>query len=62
MKPLLPVLAAGGTFTGGAVLGLVAGILAAGRLGRPLLVPAGLVLGAAVGALAALRLLFRSMQ
>jgi hypothetical protein len=62
MKSLLPVLAAGGTFAGAAVLGLAAGVLAAGRFGEPLLVPAGLLVGAAIGGYSALRLLMRSFS
>lgn len=62
MKPLLPVLVAGGTFAGAAVVGLLAGIVAADKLGRPLLAPAGLMLGAALGGFSALRLLIRSIQ
>jgi len=62
VKPLLPVLMAGGTFTAAAVIGLFCGIFAADRLSQPLLVPAGLLLGAAVGGYGALRLLLRSLQ
>ena len=62
MKQILPVLAAGGTFAAAAVLGLLVGIVAAGRSGKPILVPAGLLLGAALGGYSALRLLLRSMQ
>ncbi len=62
MKPLLPVLAAGGTFAAAAVIGLIAGALAAGRSGEPLLAPAGLMLGAAIGGYSAVRLLFRSIR
>jgi hypothetical protein len=61
VKPLLPVLFAGGSFAGSAVLGLAVGILAAGRLGRPILAPAGLGVGALVGAYCAFRLLAKSM-
>ena len=62
MKALLPVLVAGGTFAAAAVLGLAAGILAAGRLAQPLYAPAGLLIGAAVGGYSAVRLLMRSMR
>jgi hypothetical protein len=62
MKPLLPVVVAGGTFAAAAVIGLVLGIAAAGRMGEPLLAPAGLVLGAAFGAYSAIRLLSRAMR
>ncbi len=62
MKPLLPVMVAGGTFAAAAVVGLLLGIAAAGRIGEPLLVPAGLILGAAVGAVSALALLMQSLR
>jgi hypothetical protein len=62
VKPLLPVLAAGGTFAGAAVIGLLGGAAAAGRFGEPLLAPAGLLLGAAVGAFSAVRLLLRVLR
>lgn len=62
MKPLLPVLVAGGTFAAAAILGLLTGVVVAGRAGEPLLVPAGLMLGAAIGGYSALRMLLRSMQ
>ncbi len=53
---------AGGTFAAAAVVGLLGGIAAAGRIGEPLLVPAGLILGAAVGGVSALALLMRSLR
>ncbi len=62
MKQILPVVAAGGTFAGAAVLGLLAGIVAAGRSGKPMLVPAGLLLGALLGGYSAVRILLRSMK
>ena len=62
MRALLPVVLAGGTFAATAIVGLLAGILAASRVREPLLVPAGLMLGGVVGAYAALRLLLRSMR
>jgi hypothetical protein len=61
MRAALPVLVAGATFAGAAVFGLFAGIAAAGRTGNPVLAPIGLMLGAAVGAYCAVRLLFRSL-
>ncbi|HEY2474728.1 MAG TPA: hypothetical protein VGI19_07980 [Candidatus Cybelea sp.] len=61
MKPLLPVLLAGGSFAGAAVIGLALGILAAERFSRPILAPAGLGLGAIAGAYSAFRLLAKSM-
>jgi hypothetical protein len=62
VKAFVPVLVAGGTFAGAAVIGLVVGVVAADRIGQPLLVPAGLLLGAAAGGFSALRLLLRSLQ
>ncbi|MGC1380726.1 MAG: hypothetical protein WA814_06845 [Candidatus Baltobacteraceae bacterium] len=62
MRSLLPVLAAGGTFAGAAVLGLLVGALAAQRFDAPLAAPAGLVIGAALGTYGALRLLARAMR
>jgi hypothetical protein len=62
VKPLLPVLAAGGTFAAAAVIGLLGGIAAADRFGEPLLAPAGLLFGAAVGAFSAVRLLLRVLR
>ena len=62
MKTLLPVIAAGGTFAGAAVIGLAIGVLLAGRRAEPLLAPIGLLLGAAVGAYSALRILAKSMR
>ena len=62
MRALLPVVVAGGTFAAAAVIGLALGVLAAGRTGEPLLVPAGLMLGGVVGAYSAFRLLLRSMR
>jgi hypothetical protein len=62
VKPLLPVLAAGGTFAAAAVIGLLCGAAAAGRFGEPLLAPAGLLLGAAVGGFSAIRLLSRVLR
>jgi hypothetical protein len=61
MRPLLPVVVAGGTFAVAAVIGLIAGALVAGRTGQALWVPAGLLLGAAIGGYSAIRLLFRSL-
>jgi hypothetical protein len=61
VKPLLPVVVAGGTFAAAAVIGLAAGVLAAGRTGQALWVPAGLLVGAAIGGYSAIRLLFRSL-
>jgi hypothetical protein len=62
VKELLPVVVAGGTFAAATVIGLLAGIFAAERTNQPLLVPAGLVLGGALGAFSAVRLLLRSLR
>jgi hypothetical protein len=62
MKGPLPVVVAGATFAAAAVLGLLGGIVAAGHTDQPILVPVGLMLGAAIGGYSALRLLFRSLQ
>jgi len=62
VKTLLPLVAAGGTFAGAAVLGLLVGIYAAGRRNEPLLAPLGLIVGAAIGGYSAFRLLARAMR
>jgi len=61
MKPLLPVLGAGGAFAGTAVVGLLAGVWLAGLLRMPFLPAAGLFAGLALGGYSAYRLLIRSM-
>ena len=62
MKAALPVLFAGGSFAGAAILGLFVGVAAAQRLGAPLLVPGGLMLGLLAGGYGAFRLLAKSME
>ncbi len=62
MKAALPVLFAGGSFAGAAILGLLVGIAAGQRLGAPLLAPAGLMLGVIAGGYGAFRLLAKSME
>jgi hypothetical protein len=62
VKPFLPVLAAGGTFAGAAVMGLLGGIAADRHFNQPLLVPAGLLVGIAIGGFSALRLIVRSIR
>ena len=61
MKPLLPVLAAGGTFAAAAIFGLLAGIWMAGRSRDPILAAVGLFAGLALGGYSAYRLLLRSI-
>jgi hypothetical protein len=62
VKAFLPVLFAGGSFAGAAILGLLVGVAASERLGVPLLTPAGLMLGLITGGYGALRLLAKSME
>lgn len=56
----MPVLAAGGTFAGCALLGLGAGVAVSARTGHQLWVLGGLLLGLALGAYSAIRLLVQS--
>jgi hypothetical protein len=58
---MLPVLAAGGTFTVAALAGLLVGIWLGRTTGQPLWVIGGLLAGIAVGGYSAFRLLLRSM-
>ncbi|MHB8147537.1 MAG: hypothetical protein ACYDGM_09820 [Vulcanimicrobiaceae bacterium] len=57
---MLPIVAAGGSFAGSSVVGVLAGIALAGRTGQQLWVLGGLLLGMAVGAYAAIRLVIGS--
>ena len=61
MSGVLPVLAAGGTFAGTTLLGLVAGVWLGHATGQPLWVIGGLFGGVLVGGYAAVRLLARSI-
>jgi hypothetical protein len=61
MRPLLPVLGAGGAFAGMTVVGLLAGVWLAGRVDVPIFAAAGLFAGLALGGYSAYRLLRRSM-
>ncbi len=61
VKPIVPVLAAGGTFALTTVAGLFVGAWLAERLRTPILVAAGLFVGLALGGYSAYRLLLRSM-
>lgn len=62
MRPLLPVLAAGGTFAAATVIGLVVGIVVAQQRDQPLWALAGLMLGAGIGGYSALRLVFKALR
>lgn len=61
MKGVLPLLGAGSTFAGFALLGFATGILLDERTGEHLYAFAGLFVGMLLGAYAAFRLLLRSM-
>jgi F0F1-type ATP synthase assembly protein I len=61
VKSLAPVLAAGGTFAASALAGLAVGILIDSRTGHSWWAFAGLMLGLAVGAFSAFRLLQQSL-
>lgn len=60
MKDALPILAAGGTFAGSALVGLLAGIALGARTGNQLWVLGGLFAGLALGGYGALRLLLQT--
>ena len=60
MKSLLPIVAAGGSFAGGSVLGIGLGIVLARATGQQLWVLGGLLVGMALGAYAAVRLVVGS--
>ena len=62
MRALLPLVVAGGTFAAAAIVGLALGAFAAGRRGEPLFAPLGLLIGAAIGAYSAVRVLAKSMR
>lgn len=61
MKELAPIIGAGGSFAGCAVVGLLLGIAVAGRTGSQGWVFGGLALGIVVGGYSAFRLLRRSI-
>ncbi len=61
MKTALPIIAAGGTFAGSALAGLLGGILLAGRSGNQLWVLGGLFAGLALGGYSAVRMLLRTL-
>lgn len=54
------IIGAGASFTGTVLLGLIAGVVIAGRTGQQLWVFGGLLAGIAAGVYAAFRLLTRS--
>ena len=60
MKDALPIIAAGGTFAGCALAGLLGGIVLAGRTGNQLWVLGGLFAGLALGGYSAVRMLLRT--
>lgn len=60
MRDALSIVAAGGTFAGSALLGLLAGIALGSRTGNQLWVLAGLFAGLGIGGYGAVRLLLRS--
>ena len=60
MKDALPVIAAGGTFTGATLAGLIAGVFAGSRTGQPLWAFVGLIAGLAIGGYSAARLLLKT--
>lgn len=62
MRPGLVVIVAGGTFAAAAIAGLLVGVGVANWRGQPLLAPAGLLVGAAIGGYSALRLMLRSIR
>lgn len=57
MKEALPVIAAGGTFAGATLAGLLIGIFVGSRTGSPAWAFVGLVAGLALGGYGAARLL-----
>jgi hypothetical protein len=58
VKEILPVIAAGGTFAGATLAGLLIGIFIGSRTGQPLWAFGGLLLGLGAGGYGAARLLF----
>jgi len=55
----IALVAAGGTFAGAVLLGLLVGVWLSNRTGQPLWVLAGIFIGMAVGGYSAVRLLLR---
>ena len=60
MNFVAPLIAAGGSFAGSALAGLLIGILVAQRTGSQMWVFLGLMAGLGIGAYSAVRLLMRS--
>ncbi len=60
MKEAFPVIAAGGTFAGATLAGLLIGIFIGGRTGQPMWAFVGLIAGLAIGGYSAVRLLFNA--
>jgi hypothetical protein len=60
VKDAFPILVAGSTFAGSALLGLLAGIILGSRTGNQLWVLGGLLAGLGIGGYGAARLLLRS--
>ena len=58
MKDALPVIAAGGTFAGASLAGLLIGIFVGSRSHQPLWAFVGLLVGLGAGGYSAARLLF----
>ena len=61
MKPLAPVLSAGGTFAVAALVGLALGVWIGGKTGQGWWAFIGLMAGLALGSYGAFRLLQRSL-
>ncbi len=60
MKDALPVIAAGGTFAGATLAGLLIGIFIGSRSHQPIWAFVGLLVGLGLGAYSAARLLFNT--
>ena len=58
----MKILAAGGTFAGATIVGLLLGIFVAGRTGQQLWVLAGIFLGLALGGYSAVRMLMAEIR
>lgn len=58
----MKILAAGGTFAGATIIGLLLGIFVAGRTGQQLWVLGGIFLGLALGGYSAVRMLMAEIR